>query len=145
MRKEFICVVTLLSMVSCASKSDDIKAAYVSPYQYQDYSCKQIGKEVSRVSRKLGEISGVQDETASEDAVAMGVGLVLFWPALFFINSDDQKEEVARLKGEFDALEQAAIEKNCDIADDLQRARAAQEERLRQKKEEEARMRNELN
>ena len=43
----------------------------------------------------------------------MGVGLVLFWPALFFIESDDQKEDVARLKGELKAVETAAIRKDC--------------------------------
>lgn len=40
----------------------------------------------------------------------MGVGLVLFWPALFFLAGDDQKEELARLKGEYEALEKASIQ-----------------------------------
>ena len=134
-----------LTVTACASRPEDIKASYVSPLQYQDYSCRQIGKEVARVGRKLSEVSGAQDDTASSDSVAMGVGLVLFWPALFFIDSDDQKEEVARLKGEFDALEQIAIEKDCDVAGDIERARAYEQERLREKREEARRAKSDLN
>ena len=46
----------------------------------------------------------------------MGVGLVLFWPALFFIKGDKQSAaELARLKGELDAIQQASIMHNCGI------------------------------
>ena len=54
-----------------------------------------------------------QDDVAENDAVAMGVGMVLFWPALFFIESDDHSAEVARLKGEVEAIEIASIQKDC--------------------------------
>ena len=143
---KYILSLTLIVMLAaCASRPEDIKASYVSPLQYQDFSCRQIGKEVARVGRKLSEVSGAQDDTASDDGVAMGVGLVLFWPALFFIDSDDQKEEVARLKGEFNALEQIAIEKDCDVASDIQRARSYEEERMRQKREDAQRAKKDLN
>jgi len=46
----------------------------------------------------------------------MGVGLVLFWPSLFFIRGDrETRAELARLKGELDAIEQMSIRKNCGI------------------------------
>ena len=54
----------------------------------------------------------------------MGIGLVLFWPALFFISGDDRAEELARLKGEAEASEQAAIQKNChELLEQLQQER----------------------
>lgn len=44
----------------------------------------------------------------------MGVSLVLFWPALFFIDGDNpDAQEYARVKGEYLAVEQAYIKKNC--------------------------------
>jgi len=46
----------------------------------------------------------------------MGVGLVLFWPALFFLAGEDKKEELARLKGDYEALQQAAIRQDCQLA-----------------------------
>ena len=40
----------------------------------------------------------------------------VFWPALFFVKGDDAKTaELARLKGETEAIEQASIRKNCGI------------------------------
>jgi hypothetical protein len=47
----------------------------------------------------------------------MGVGLVLFWPALFFLEGGDGPEaaEYAQLKGEFEALRENSIQKKCGI------------------------------
>ena len=43
-----------------------------------------------------------------------GAGLILFWPALFFIGgTKEQEAEYARLKGEYEALDKVAIQKNC--------------------------------
>lgn len=67
----------------------------------------------------------------------MGVGLVLFWPALFFLAGDDRSDELGRLKGEYEALETSAIQKKCDVAPELQLAR-------KERKESEEKARNEL-
>lgn len=130
----YIGVLSLLALGACAPQSSKIQPSYVSPLQYQDYSCKQIKSEIGRVGRKMSEVNGAQDKTASDDSTAMAVGMILFWPALFFIDSSDQRVEVARLKGEFDALEQAAIQKNCSVANEIKEARAIEEARLEAKK-----------
>lgn len=130
-----LCMSGLLA--SCASGADKIKPAYVSPLQYQDYSCKQLRGELMRVSRKVNEISGVQDKTASNDSVAMGVGLVLFWPSLFFISGSDNHVELAQLKGEYDAIEQTAIQKECDVAKEMDAARKMEEDRRAKQAQEE--------
>ena len=101
--------------VACAQRADEIPPSYVSPLAYESYTCQQIFEESRRVSARAASVAGVQDSQASTDAVAMGVGLVVFWPALFFIGGQDQSAEIGRLKGEKDALEQAAIRKNCNI------------------------------
>jgi len=48
----------------------------------------------------------------------MGVGLVLFWPALFFLEGGDgpQAAEYSRLRGEVDAMRRAAVHKECDLS-----------------------------
>lgn len=100
----------------CASSASDIQPQYVSPLQYQHLSCPQIAAEAQRVSRRVAEVSGVQDEKASGDAVATGVALVLFWPAAFLIKGDGASAaELGRLKGEFEALEQASNQKRCGL------------------------------
>ena len=122
-----------LFLSSCASSSDKISAQYVSPIQYQSYNCNQIRMEMQRVSRRVNEVAGVQDAQASKDSVALGVGLVIFWPALFFMIGKDKEEELGRLKGEYEALEQAAIEKECNVSAEIEAARVMREEREAEK------------
>jgi len=113
-KKLFVVFLMVAFTAGCATKSDNIKADSVSPLAYQGYSCDQVGQEMLRVGRKVSEMAAQQDATATKDAVSMGVGLVIFWPSLFFLAAgEDNKKEIARLKGESDALEQIAITKNC--------------------------------
>lgn len=110
-------VAASLALCACATSSNKIAAQYVSPLQYKDYDCDQLGAEMARVSRRVGELQGSIDENAREDKVATGVGIVLFWPALFFIDGDSPEGlEYARLKGEFDAMQQQSTMKRCNIA-----------------------------
>ncbi len=124
-----------LGIAGCSTPPDKISAAYVSPLQYSSYDCGQIGMELQRVNRRVIEVTGAQQKEADKDAVAMGVGLVLFWPALFFLAGDDHSAELARLKGEYDALESAAIQKKCSIAEQLKMARMEREKAKAEAKE----------
>jgi hypothetical protein len=127
-----IVVVLCFLLLGCATSSKDVSASYVSPLQYQNYSCEQLRQEYMRVNRRMLESAGRQDNKAHNDKVAMGVGLVLFWPALFFLAGDDHKEELARLKGECDAMESCAIQKNCTLAAEIEEARKQQEQKEKQ-------------
>lgn len=98
---------------ACATHPNNIQAAYVSPMTYSAYSCDQLREENERLARRVAEVTGTQERRANHDKMAMGVGLVLFWPALFFMANGDQKEELARLKGEYDALQSVAVQKQC--------------------------------
>ena len=109
-------VFAALLLAACASSSEAIKPAYVSPLQYQHLTCQQIGAEMERVSRRAAEVAGVQDSNKTSDAWVTGATIVLFWPAAFFIKGDGSTAaELARLKGEFEALEKVSIEKNCNL------------------------------
>jgi hypothetical protein len=47
----------------------------------------------------------------------MGVGLVVFWPALFLMaQGEDQKNEIASLKGQYETIRDVAVKKNCSFA-----------------------------
>jgi hypothetical protein len=116
MKKIVVAALIGAGVGACASGSKDIAAAYVSPVNYASYSCGQLREEASRVSSRAIQVSGAQDQKASNDAVATGVALVVFWPAAFFIKGDSTTAgEVARLKGEMEAIEQASIQKRCGI------------------------------
>jgi hypothetical protein len=103
----FAVVVVCAAVVAsaCAKKADKITASYVSPLIYENYDCNQLAAEGQRLGAKAAQVAGVQDKQATNDAVAMGVGLVLFWPSLFFIKGGKQTEaELAQLRGQMNAL-----------------------------------------
>lgn len=105
-----------IGLQACASSSDEIAAQYVSPMQYNAYDCQQIAAERQRVSSRVAQLKGEVDDNATGDAVATTVGVILFWPALFFIDGDGpEANEYARLKGEHEALQKASIEKKCGM------------------------------
>jgi hypothetical protein len=104
----------LLAAIGCAKRSEDVAASYISPLQYQPYSCSQLAAEASRVSQRAAELSGVQDSKRTKDKVATTAAVIVFWPAAFLVTGDDaQTAELARLKGEFNAIQQVSIQKNC--------------------------------
>lgn len=119
MRKAPILLATLaasLVLSACARNPDRISATYSSPLQYDNYNCSQLSAEGARLSAQAAKLSGVQQKRATGDAVATGVAVVLFWPALFFIKGDKENAaNLAQVRGQMNALEQAAIAKQCGI------------------------------
>lgn len=102
------------ALSACASQPNEIQAQYVSEMQYKDYDCDQLMMEEGRVSRRVSSLQASIKENATGDAVATGVGMVLFWPALFFISGDGpEAQEYGRLKGEHEAIQRAAIQRKC--------------------------------
>lgn len=71
---------------------------------------------MSRVTTRVSELGGRLDEASSNDAAITGIGLILFWPVLFALGgTKSQEAEYGRLKGEYDALNQVAIQKQCTM------------------------------
>jgi hypothetical protein len=65
------------------------------------------------VTQEARGMSTAQADDRRRDQVAWGVGLFLFWPALFMLEPGDHKDQLASLKGEYDALNHVAITKHC--------------------------------
>lgn len=107
----------VLTTVGCASSPNKIAAQYVSPMAYQGYDCDQIALEQNRIERRTGELYQSLKKEANADKWQMGVGLILFWPALFMLEGGDGPEasEYARLRGEYNALSEVSIMKKCQI------------------------------
>jgi len=107
-------IFSIFILASCATSSKDIAATYVSPMQYQSYDCDQLASETQRIQVRLSQLGGRLDEAAANDKAITGAGAILFWPALFALGgTEEQEAEYARLKGEYDAVQQAAILKKC--------------------------------
>jgi len=109
-----VAVSIAIALSGCATASKDVASSYVSPNQYTSYECGQLAAEASRIQTRVVQLGGRLDQAAVNDAGIMAVGLILFWPVLFALGGTKQQEaEYGRLKGEYDAVEQAAISKKC--------------------------------
>ena len=105
------------SLAACAPQPDKVMGTYVSPATYSGYSCKQLITERNAVVAKVNELNGAQKTKANNDGAAMAVGLVLFWPALFFLgNRNDMSPQLATMKGTYDAMTAAGVAKHCFLA-----------------------------
>lgn len=133
-----ISILALISglLLGCASNPDKISTAYVSPLKYKNYDCDQVAMEMDHVSRRTTDLYFSLKRKADNDTAQMGVGLVLFWPTLFFLEGGDGPEasEYSQLKGEYEALHTTAVEKKCAMED----MPASPEEVIEAKKAEEA-------
>ena len=70
--------------------------------------------KVLRLSSRVNQLSGRLDEAASNDKAIGVVGALLFWPALFALGgTKGQEAELARLNGEYDALQAVSTQKKC--------------------------------
>ena len=109
-----IVIISIFLLNACATPAKEIPAQYASEYQYKNYDCKQIEIEAERLTTRVNELGIQVEERASHDSTATAVGLILFWPALFFINGDGpEAQEYGRLKGEYETLKQISIRENC--------------------------------
>lgn len=109
-------LVAPLLLAGCATNPKDIEAAYVSPIPYEAMTCDQLRAEAGRVSSAAATATGQQQSQANKDTAAMAVSLIVFWPAIFFVGGDKANAaEVARLKGEMNAIEATSTAKSCGI------------------------------
>jgi len=107
-----------MMMGGCATKGGDVSAAYVPASIYSNLGCHEIAQELMDVGLKASELSGQLDNAAGKDAGLVAVGVILFWPALFFVGGDKNKEaQLAQLKGQRDSLLKAAKSKGCNLDD----------------------------
>jgi len=120
-----------VAVSGCSKKAAEVQPSYVSPARFQHLDCEQLRTEIVGVSTRVRQISGDQDDEAEKDAVAMGVGLVLFWPALFFLAGDDRAGELGYLKGDYEALKQVAAQKDCEVAAEIAEAKRLEAERVK--------------
>lgn len=115
--KYLLPTVALAAAISaCATPPKDIAPTYVSTALYENLNCNQLRAEAEAVSARAAAAFGQQDKNRSQDAAMTTVSLVLFWPAAFFMKGDGAAAaDVARLKGEMQAIETVNRRKNCGI------------------------------
>lgn len=103
-------------LAGCASSPKNIKAAYVSPTKFQALSCDQIAQERSAVLYRSNVVYQSLRKRRDTDSAVMGVGTVLFLPALFFLKGNGAKAvEFAQLQGDYNVLRLNSEDRGCGI------------------------------
>jgi hypothetical protein len=72
--------------------------------------------EAQGISARAAALSGAQEKQRTNDTIATTAAVVVFWPAAFFVGGDKQTAaELAQMKGQMIAIEQASTAKKCGI------------------------------
>jgi hypothetical protein len=112
-----------ITLAGCASSPDEMNATYVSPLKYKSYDCDQIAMEMDYVGNETTKLYTQLKKKSSNDDTQMAVGMILFWPTLFFLEGGDgpAASQYSQMKGEFEALRKASTMKKCmnDFANSL--------------------------
>jgi len=113
--KTLIATTIVAGLAGCATQPEELSATYVSPVKYQKYDCQQLEMEMGHISERTDSLYHQLKKKADDDAAQMGIGLLIFWPALFFLEGGDGPEatEYANMRGEFEALRSTSVEKKC--------------------------------
>jgi hypothetical protein len=104
-----------LALSGCATRSGDIAPAPASPADFATWSCERIHDETDRVQKRAAELAYTVDERAGNNIIALGIGLTVFWPALIAMRPPGpESEELARLKGRYEALGSVIAARPCE-------------------------------
>ena len=105
-------VAVLALTAACANRPESIHASYVSHEKYAYLDCPALALKLSETKEELARMSKLQDEKATGDAI--GVFLILVPVSKL---TGDYEGDVARLKGEVEAIETAQIKAKCKAVD----------------------------
>ena len=98
-------------LVGCANRPESIRASHVSFERYIDLNCTALVTKMTDTQAELTKYSKMQDSKANGDAVG-----VFFLGIPFSKMSGDHEGDIARLKGEVEAVETAQIKNKCKLA-----------------------------
>lgn len=95
-------------VAGCANRPESIRASFVSHEKFTSLDCTQLATRMSDTRAELDKYSKMQDSKATGDA--WGVFLL---GVPFSKLSGDHEGDVARLKGEVEAIDTAQIKAGC--------------------------------
>lgn len=96
-------------LCGCAKAPDSISASYISDVGYRSWSCENLKAEATRLSAAYTVAAKQQENARTNDVV----GVILIGLPVSSLSGDNIAPEIARLKGEQEAVRKATMAKNC--------------------------------
>lgn len=103
-----IATVALAVLSGCATRPESISASYVSFEKYVGNDCTQLATAMADTRAELQKYSSMQNTKANLDAATV---FLAFVPASKL--TGDHAGDVAKFKGEVEAIDTAQIKKGC--------------------------------
>ncbi|TGP88936.1 MULTISPECIES: hypothetical protein [unclassified Mesorhizobium] len=100
-----------IGLASCATPPNDIKPIAAAT-TYGGLSCSELSARALSTNSKLGDLTAIQSRTASNDATGV-LWLGLPVGSMGDKNAKQRVAEIARLKGELDAIQKARVAGKC--------------------------------
>jgi hypothetical protein len=105
-------VAVAAALGACAKSPESISPSYVSEVGYQAWSCQQLSDETLRLSSAYASAAQQQEKARTNDVV----GVIFIGLPVSSLSGDNIAPEIARLKGEQEAVRKAMVLKNCSPA-----------------------------
>lgn len=110
-------LVAVLALGGCATRSADVVPRPTDPAAYAGWGCVRLFEELDQVQARAADVAYAVDARVGNNMIALGVGVVVFWPALLAMRPDGaEATELATLKGRYEALRAAADSQGCASA-----------------------------
>jgi hypothetical protein len=107
----FLMVLSALITGGCATLPEKIAPLDISDVPYQKWSCEQLSREQPKLAASLATASDAQRRCRKTDIA----GVLFIGLPVATLTGFNRSSEIARLKGELQALQHAAILENCPL------------------------------
>ncbi len=108
MKKSMAIIACAIIIAGCATRPESISASYVSHEKYSGKDCTTLAIDLSNARSELSKYSSMQNTKANMDAATVFFVLI---PASKL--SGDHAGDVAKWKGEVEAVETALVKASC--------------------------------
>lgn len=103
-----IVTTVLITIAGCANRPESISASYISHEKYSNFDCLQLATRLGDTREMLHRFENMQNAKANGDAA-----WVLFFAIPMSKLTGDYEGDVAKWKGEMEAIETAQVKAEC--------------------------------
>ena len=105
----------IVGACSSAPKSNEVSAAYIPIAQYNNYTCDQLISEAESVRRSVPALESAVDKHRENQTGVEVVTWILFFPAALALDKGEaNSSQLAKARGELQAIQTALLGKHCN-------------------------------
>lgn len=102
------------AVAGCASRSDMVAPRSTDASTYNAWDCTRLFDEIDSVQQRAADVAYAVDSRVGNNMIALGLGVTVFWPALLAMRPDGlEAEELAALKGRYEAMRSVVVRQAC--------------------------------